>query len=135
MMIIADAPCWRAELTVGTRQGYTGPEVVTPADLVPHIEAYQQRLDPWFAVIVWTRGTVIGPTFPSETVIKITLESNPLYTADATEADVYAYAAHLVDYLAVEFQQVRVYVAVYSIRSLIVENVAQRPELRKAGAL
>ncbi|HMV38577.1 MAG TPA: hypothetical protein PLU79_15945 [Burkholderiaceae bacterium] len=120
--VIADAPCWRAELTIGTRHGYTGPEVVTPMDLIPHIEAYQQRLDPWFAVIVWTRGTVIGPTFPSETVIKVSLESNPLYTADATEKQIRDYAAHLADYLATELQQVRVYLAVYPIRSLIVDT-------------
>ena len=125
--IIADAPCWRAELTIGTREGYKGPEVVTPADLIGHIEAYQQRSDPWFAVIVWTRGTVIGPSFPTETVIKITLESNPLYTADATEDAVMRYAAHLADYLAVEFRQVRVYMAVYPIRSLIVETAPYDP--------
>ncbi len=119
---IADALCWRAELTFGTREGYQGPEVVKPDDLIPHIEAYQQRLDPWYAVIVWTRGTVIGPTFPSETVIKITMESNPLYTANATEQDVADYATHLADYLATEFQQVRVYVALYPIRSLIVDT-------------
>ena len=119
---IADASCWRAELTIGTREGYKGPEVVKPGDLIPHIEAYQQRLAPWFAVIIWTRGTVIGPTFPSETVIKVTLESNPLYTADATEDDIARYATHLADYLATEFHQVRVYIAVYSIRSLIVDT-------------
>lgn len=122
MKPIADARCWRAELTIGTREGYKGPEVVRPGDLISHIEAYQQRPEPWFAVIVWTRGTVIGPTFPSETVIKVTLESNPLYTADATEQDVTSYAVHLADYLAVEFHQVRVYVAVYPIRSLIVDT-------------
>lgn len=120
--IIADAPCWRAELTIGTREGYKGPEVVTPGDLIPHIEAYQQRLDPWYAVIVWTRGTVIGPSFPSETVIKVALESNPLYTTGATEDDIMHYATHLADYLAIEFRQVRIYVAVYPIRSLIVET-------------
>lgn len=120
--IIADSPCWRAELTIGTREGYKGPEIVKPGDLIPHIEEYQKRLDPWYAVIIWTRGTVIGPTFPSETVIKVSLESNPLYTAAATEADIVAYAAHLADYLAVEFRQVRIYVAVYPIRSLIVET-------------
>lgn len=123
MSIIADRVVWRAELTIGTRQGYKGPEIVTPDDLIAHIEAYQQRPDPWFAVIVWAHGTVIGPTFPSERVIKITLESNPLYTADATESDVMEYATHLADYLAIEFHQVRVYVAVYPIRSLIVESV------------
>ena len=124
-MIVADKQCWRAELTIGTRYGYTGPEAVKPADLIPHIEEYQKRLDPWFAVIVWTRGTVIGPTFPSETVVKVALESNPLYTADATEEQITAYAAHLADYLAVEFQQVRVYVAVYPIRSLIIDTTVQ----------
>lgn len=120
--IIADAPCWRAELTIGTREGYKGPEIVTPADVIVLVEAYQQRLDPWFAVIVWTRGTVIGPTFPKETVIKVTLESNPLYTSDATEQDVSAYAIHLADYLAAELRQVRVYVAICPIRSLIVDT-------------
>ncbi len=124
MSVIADGTCWRAELTIGTRHGYTGPEIVKPADLIPHIEAYQQRADPWFAVIVWTRGTVIGPTFPSETVIKITLESNPLYTADVTEQDVTNYATHLADYLATEFHQVRVYVSLSHIRSLIVDTSA-----------
>ena len=120
--VIADNPCWRAELTIGTRHGYTGPEFVKPGDLIPHIEAYQQQSDPWFAVIVWTRGTVIGPTFPSETVIKITLESNPLYTATASEQNIVDYATHLADYLAVEFHQVRVYVSLFPIRSLIVNT-------------
>ena len=55
--------CWRAELTIGTRHGYTGPEVIRPMDLIPYIEACQQRPDPWFAVIVWACGTVIGPSF------------------------------------------------------------------------
>lgn len=121
--IIADAPCWRAELTIGTRHGYTGPEVVTPGDLIPHIEAFQREADPWFAVIVWTRGTVVGPTFPSETVIKVTLESNPLYTAEATAIDIHDYATRLADRLAVTFHQVRIYLALYTIRSLIVEVV------------
>lgn len=120
--IIADAPCWRAELTIGTREGYKGPEVVKPGDLIEHIEEWQKRPEPWYAVIVWTRGSVIGPSFPTETVIKITLESNPLYSRDATETDITAYAVSLADYLAAEFQQVRVYLAVYPIRSLIVEN-------------
>lgn len=122
MTVIAVERCWRAELTIGTREGYKGKEIVKPGDLIPHIEAYQQRLDPWYAVIIWTRGTVIGPTFPSETVIKVSLESNPLYTKDATEDDIAQYAAHLADYLAVEFKQVRVYVAIYPIRSLIVDT-------------
>lgn len=122
--VIADAPCWRAELSIGTRHGYTGPEIVQPGDLIPHIEVFQREADPWFAVIVWTRGTVIGPTFPSETIIKISLESNPLYTADATEAQIKSYATRLAQRLAVVFHQVRIYVAVYAIRSLIVE-VAQ----------
>ncbi len=126
---IADRPCWRAELTIGTMHGHGGPEVVKPGDLIPHIEAYQQRLDPWFAVIVWTRGTVIGPTFPSETVIKVTLENNPLYTPHAIEQDIADYAVHLADYLAMEFQQVRVYVAIYPIRSLIVDtSVTSAPD-------
>jgi hypothetical protein len=119
--VIADHQCWRAELTIGMREGYQGPEMVNANDIISHIQAYQQRPEPWYAVIVWTHGTVIGPTFPSETVIKITLESNPLYTADATEFEVTNYALHLADYLAVEFRQVRVYVAVYPIRSLILE--------------
>lgn len=123
-MIIADEACWRAELTIGTRHGYTGPEVVKPGDLVPHIEAFQREADPWFAVIVWTRGTVIGPTFPSETVIKVTLESNPLYTAGATAMDVHDYATRLADRLAVAFRQVRIYLALYAIRSTIVEVIA-----------
>lgn len=123
--VIANALCWRAELTIGTRHGYTGPEVIRPMDLIPYIEAYQQRSDPWFAVIVWACGTVIGPSFPSETVIKASLESNPLYTADATEDQIRDYAAHLADYLATELQQVRVYVAVYPIRSLIVDTSEQ----------
>jgi hypothetical protein len=118
---IADAPCWRAELTIGTRRGYTGPEIVKPGDLRPHIEAFQRAISPWFAVIVWTRGTVIGPTFPSETVIKVSLESNPMYTADATEQEIRDCAMHLAGALAKAFEQVRVYVAVYAIRSLIVE--------------
>lgn len=120
--VIANRPCWRAELTVGTREGYKGDEIVKPGDLIPHIEEYQKRLDPWYAVIIWTRGTVIGPTFPSETVIRVSLESNPLYTPTATEQDITDYATHLADYLAVEFKQVRIYLAVYPIRSLIVEN-------------
>ena len=33
--IIADAPCWRAELTIGTREGYKGAEIVKPGDLIP----------------------------------------------------------------------------------------------------
>ncbi len=122
MTVIADKSCWRAELTIGTRHGYTGPEIVKPGDLIPYVESYQKRGDPWFAVIVWTRGTVIGPTFPSETVIKITLESNPLYTANASEQDVVDYATHLADYLATEFHQVRVYVSLYPIRSWIVDT-------------
>ena len=48
---------------------------------------------------------MIGPSFPSETVIKASLESNPLYTADATEDQIRDYAAHLADYLATELQQ------------------------------
>lgn len=120
--IVADNPCWRAELTIGTRAGYDGPEVVKPYDLIPHIEEYTKRPDPWFPVIIWSYGTVIGPTFPSERVIKLTLESNPLYTAGATEFDVTQYATHLADYLATEFHQVRVYVAVYRIRSMIVDT-------------
>lgn len=121
MSVIADAPCWRAELTIGTRHGYTGPEVVKPVDLIPHIEAFQREADPWFAIIVWTRGTVIGPTFPCETVIKITLESNPLYTAEATEDEIRNYAARLAARLGAEFHQVRIYAAIYAIRSIIVE--------------
>lgn len=120
--MIADTLCWRAELTIGTRHGYKGDELVKPGDLIPHIEEYQKRLDPWYAVIVWTRGTVIGPSFPSETVIKVSLESNPLYTPKASEMDIVTYATHLADYLATEFHQVRVYVAVYPIRSMIVET-------------
>lgn len=119
---IADAPCWRAELTVGTREGYKGAEIVKPADFIPLIEEFQGLDETWYAAIVWTRGTVIGPTFPSETVIKVTLESNPLYTKDATEQDVLFYATELAGFLARLLKQVRVYVAVYPIRSLIVEN-------------
>lgn len=96
---------------------------MTPGDLIPHIEAFQREADPWFAVIVWTRGTVVGPTFPSETVIKVTLESNPLYTAEATAIDIHDYATRLADRLAVTFHQVRIYLALYTIRSLIVEVV------------
>lgn len=130
MSIIADHQVWRAELTIGTRHGYRGPEVIKPGDIITRIEAYQQRPEPWYAVIVWTRGTVIGPSFPSETVIKITLESNPLYSADATEHDILDYAAHLADYLAVEFRQVRVYVVVYPIRSVIVDTTVDLAEVQ-----
>lgn len=122
MSTIADAPCWRAELTVGTREGYKGAEIVKSADLIPLIEEFQGLDETWYAAIVWTRGTVIGPTFPSETVIKVSLESNPLYTKDATEGDVLFYATELAGFLARLLKQVRVYVAVYPIRSLIVEN-------------
>ena len=122
--IIADAPCWRAELTIGTRHGYNGPEVVRPDDLIPHIEAHQRDTDPWFPVIVWTCGTVVGLSFPSETVIKVSMESNPLYTAATTEPQISSYATRLAERLAVAFHQVRIYVSVYAIRSMIVE-VAQ----------
>lgn len=120
---IADAPCWRAELTIGTREGYKGAEIVKPGDLIPLIEEFQGLDTTWYAAIVWTRGTVIGPTFPSETVIKVSLESNPLYTKDATESDVLFYATELAGFLARLLKQVRVYVAVYPIRSLIVEGL------------
>ena len=64
-------------------------------DLIPYIEAYQQRPDPWFAVIVWACGTVIGPSFSSvRRVIKASLRVIP-YTADATEDLIRDYAAHL----------------------------------------
>lgn len=121
---IADGQCWRAELTVGTREGYKGDEVVSRADLLAFVEAYMERPAPWYAVIVWSTGSVIGPTFPVETVYKISLENNPLYTPDATEEQVRAYAIHLADYLAVEFRQVRIYVALYPIRSMIVDTTA-----------
>lgn len=118
--ILANAQVWRAELTIGTMAGYEGEEVVTHAALVEHLEVYQQRPEPWYPVIVWSSGKVIGPAFPTETVFKITLESNPLYSAQATDADIHDYAMHLADYLAVEFLQTRVYVALYPIRSFIV---------------
>lgn len=120
---IANATCWRAELTIGTREGYKGEEIVKPGDLIPLIEEYQGLDATWYAVIVWTRGTVIGPTFPAETVIKVSLESNPLYTKEATEEDITFYATELAGFLARLLKQVRVYVAVYPILSLIVENV------------
>jgi hypothetical protein len=50
------------------------------------------------------------------------LESNPLYTKDATEADIVFYATELAGFLARMLKQVRVYVAVYPIRSMIVEE-------------
>lgn len=119
---IADMPCWRAELTIGTREGYAGPEVVSPRDLIPLIEEYQGACDPWFAVIIWSQGTVLGPTFPAETVTKVSMESNPLYTATATENDIVQYATKLAARLAESLRQVRVYVALYPIRSLIVDT-------------
>lgn len=124
-MIRANAQVWRAELTIGTRHGYEGPEMVKPGDLLPLIDAFQRQSEPWYAVIVWTRGTVTGPTFPAETVIKVTLESNPLYTPNASESAIVSYAAGLAAFLGAHLHQVRVYVAVYPIRSLIIEQMAE----------
>lgn len=122
MPIIANRTCWRAELTIGTHAGYGPIEVVDPSLLIEHIEVYQQRPGPWYAGIVWPGGTVVGPTFPSEPVIRVVIESNPLYTPDATSDDVTRYATDLAEYLAAEFEQVRIYIAVYPVTSLIVEQ-------------
>ncbi len=122
-MIKAYGNVWRAELTVGTMQGYEGAEVVTPGDLIPRIETFQrQHTKEWFPTIVWTRGTVIGPTFKTETVIKVTMESNPLYSPDASDTDVLNYATDLAEYLGKELKQVRVYVALYQVACAIVEQ-------------
>jgi hypothetical protein len=117
-------PLWRAELTIGTRQGYMGSELITPTDVISLVQLFQDQIADvrWFAVIVWARGTVLGQTFPRETVIRVTLESNPLYSADASEQEVADYATALADYLAEQLQQARIYVALYPFRGLIVES-------------
>jgi len=120
--IVADGYVWRAELTIGTMQGYSGPEVVKPGDLVPLIQEFQSQRELWFPAIVWTRGTVLGPAFPPETVIRVSMESNPLYSRDADEQDVGNYACLLANFLGKKLSQVRVYVATYGIRSQIVEQ-------------
>lgn len=120
--VVVERWVWRAELTVGTKRGYTGTEVVTPADIIPLVQEYQKDTDPWYAVIVWTRGTVLGPTFPPETVIKVTLENNPLYTPNAKYEDVRDYVTSLAALLAEKLHQIRVYVGIYSVRSLIVDT-------------
>lgn len=122
-MIKAYGNVWRAELTVGTMQGYDGPEVIRPQDMIKFIETFQRdHIREWFPTIVWSRGTVIGPTFKTETVIKISLESNPLYSPDASDTDVLNYAVDLAAYLGKELAQVRVYVALYQVACAIVEQ-------------
>ena len=127
--VIANALCWRAERQ-SVHDTATGPEVIRPMDLIPYIEAYQQRPDPWFAVIVW--GTWHGDraVVSSETVIKKP-HQRVIHCIPPTQPEdqIRDYAAHLADYLATELQQVRVYVAVYPIRSLIVDTSEQVPSM------
>ena len=122
--IIADADVWRAELTIGAMHGYTGPEQVYPGDIIGLVTTFIAQCDSldWFPIIVWSRGTVQGVGFPKETVIKVTTESNPLYTANATRDDVTYYAIKLAAFLAEQLQQTRIYLAVYPIRALIFER-------------
>lgn len=121
-MIVANTYVWRAELTIGTMYGYEGPSMFTLLDLVPHIEAFQRKYPKWFAVCCWGDGLIVGPNFPQERVIKLSLESNPMYTPEATEEAITSYATDLANHLAITFQQERIYVAVYQVRSMIVER-------------
>ena len=122
-MIIAKNNVWRAELTIGTKLGYEGPEVVTPGDVIGLVQTFfKETTEETYATIVWTRGTVMGPGFDPETVIKVTIENNPLYSSDAKDSDVQAYAVRLSAFLAAKLQQQRIYVAMFPIVSLIHEN-------------
>jgi hypothetical protein len=122
MSTIADGHAWHADLSIGTMHGYSGPEIVTPADVIALVEEFQQRPDPRFAVVVWTRGTILGAAFPKETIIKATVQSNPLFTPSAAAATaVPDYAVALAHFLAERLHQVRVYIDVYLVRTIVVE--------------
>lgn len=121
-MIIASNPVWRAELTVGTKHGYEGAEVVTPGHVIELIQRFfKQTTEEVFSTIVWTRGTVLGPWFDPETVIKVTIENNPLYSPDVSDLNVQQYAERLSDFLASELHQTRIYISLFPILSIITE--------------
>ena len=123
-LYVAD-PIWRGELSLGLREGYEGPETITPQAVTDVVQGFvlgmQIECGEWFPTIVWSRGTVCLPN-DRETVLKITCETNPVYSPDASQERLSLYALKLAKHLGRTFHQARVYLAVYPITGMVWES-------------